>query len=81
MGLPTKADIRVHLPMLINIMHILGKELQLNPYEELLQRKSSPAEQDQIKKRLVIRCRFTSVSKVRIFSSGTPFSLIHEGIL
>lgn len=45
LGLPIEPDIRVHLPMLINIKHILGKELQLNPYEHLFESKSTPAEQ------------------------------------
>lgn len=45
LGLPIEPDIRVHLPMLINIKHILGKELRLNPYEDLFENKSSPAEQ------------------------------------
>jgi hypothetical protein len=46
LGIPTEPDIRVHLPMLINVKHILGKELQLNPYEDLFESKSTPAEQD-----------------------------------
>lgn len=33
--LPTAPDIRVRLQMLICIKHILGKEIQLNPYEAL----------------------------------------------
>jgi hypothetical protein len=44
LGLPIEPDIRVHLPMLINIKHILGKELRLNPYEDLFKGKSTPAE-------------------------------------
>lgn len=39
-------DIRLHLPMIICIKEILGKELQLNPYEEIFTRKSTPLEQD-----------------------------------
>ncbi len=42
--LPTEPDIRVHLSMLINIKHILGKELRLNPYEDLFVSKSTPVE-------------------------------------
>lgn len=38
-------DIRVHLPMIICIKDILGKELHLNPYEELFNTKSTPQEQ------------------------------------
>ncbi len=38
-------DIRVHLPMIICIKDMLGKELQLNPYEELFNIKSTPQEQ------------------------------------
>ena len=45
-GLPTEPDIRVQLSMLTSIKHILGKELQLNPYEQMFERKSSPKERD-----------------------------------
>lgn len=42
------ADIRVHLPMLIAIKNILGKNLKLNPYEKLFEHRSTPVENDQM---------------------------------
>jgi hypothetical protein len=38
-------DIRLHLPMIICIKNILEKDLQLNPYEDLFNIKSTPEEQ------------------------------------
>jgi hypothetical protein len=43
-------DIRLHLPMMICINEILGKELHLNPYEEIFERKSTPVEQGNMDK-------------------------------
>jgi hypothetical protein len=48
--LPTGPDIRVHLSMLISIKNVLGKQLRLNPYEDLFEIKSSPEEQDTMDK-------------------------------
>lgn len=48
--LPPEADIRVHLPMLIAIKNILGKDLKLNPYEKLFEHRSTPAEYDKMAK-------------------------------
>jgi len=50
LGLPTEPDIRVHLTMLLAIKDILGKEMRLNPYEELFERKSTPKEKDTMDK-------------------------------
>jgi hypothetical protein len=41
LGLSTEPDIRVHLPMLVLIKDILGKEIRLNPYDELFNAKPS----------------------------------------
>jgi len=43
-----EADIRLHLPMTICIKEILGKELQLNPYERLFERKPMPSEKENL---------------------------------
>ena len=49
-GLPTEPDIRVKLSMLVSIKHILGKEIQLNPYEELFKIEPEPAAQEEMDK-------------------------------
>jgi hypothetical protein len=46
--IPIEPDIRVHLPMLIAIKNILGKDLKLNPYEKLFEHRSTPAEYDKM---------------------------------
>jgi hypothetical protein len=48
--LSTEPDIRVHLPMLIAIKNIFGKDLKLNPYEKLFEHRSTPAEYDKMAK-------------------------------
>lgn len=42
-GLQTAPDIRVRLQMLLSIKHILGKELQLNPYDAVFNIETNPA--------------------------------------
>jgi len=42
--IPTEPEIRLHLPMIVCIEAILGKRLQLNPYEELFNIRSTPQE-------------------------------------
>ncbi|MEO8764781.1 MAG: hypothetical protein ABI416_10860 [Ginsengibacter sp.] len=41
-GLPTEPDIRVHLSMLVSIKHVLGKDIRLNPYEEVFKIETTP---------------------------------------
>ncbi len=48
--IPAEPDIHVHLPMLTAIKDILGKELQLDPYEKLFQPKSTASESDMMDK-------------------------------
>jgi hypothetical protein len=50
LGLWTEPDIRVNLSMLTCIKTILGKDLQLNPYEEYFTVKPNPSEQDSLNK-------------------------------
>jgi hypothetical protein len=49
-GFWIEPDIRVNLSMLTCIKDILGRELQLNPYEEYFTVKSNPSEQDTLNK-------------------------------
>ncbi len=49
-GLETEPDIRVHLSMLVSIKHILGKKIQLNPYEEVFKIEPTPEAQDEMDK-------------------------------
>ena len=49
-GLEEEPDIRVQLSMLVSIHHILGKKIQLNPYEELFKVKPGPEAQDEMDK-------------------------------
>ncbi len=49
-GLPTEPDIRVKISMLVSIKHILGKDIQLNPYEELFKIEPEPAAKEEIDK-------------------------------
>jgi len=44
LDISAEPDIRLHLPMITCIKSILGKELELNPYEELFNVQSSPRE-------------------------------------
>ena len=44
LDIPEEPDIRLHLPMITCIKSILGKELELNPYEELFKVQYSPQE-------------------------------------
>ncbi len=48
--LSTEPDIRVQLSMLFSAKHILGKDIQLNPYEDLFKIEPEPAAQEQINK-------------------------------
>lgn len=48
--LPSEPDIRVHLPMLIAIKAILGRDVKLNPYEKLFERLSTQADYDKMAK-------------------------------
>ncbi len=50
MDLPADPDIHVHLPMLTAVKEIFRKELQLDPYEKLFQRKSESSENDMMAK-------------------------------
>ena len=50
LGLWTEPDIRVNLSMLTCIKSILGKDLQLNPYEEYFTVKPAPSEQESLNK-------------------------------
>ena len=50
LGLWIEPDIRVNLSMLTCIKDILGRELQLNPYEECFTIKPNPSEQDTLNK-------------------------------
>ena len=49
-SLPADPDIRVQPAMLTAVKDILKKDLHLNPYEELFERKSTPGEQEMMKK-------------------------------
>jgi hypothetical protein len=49
-GLPADPDIRVQPAMPTAVKDILKKDLHLNPYEELFERKSTPGEQEMTKK-------------------------------
>jgi hypothetical protein len=48
--LPTEPDIRVQPTMLSTTKSILKKDLHLNPYEELFERRSTPGEKEMIEK-------------------------------
>ena len=50
LALWTEPDIRVNLSMLTCIKTILGKDLQLNPYEKYFTVKPNPSEQDSLNK-------------------------------
>jgi hypothetical protein len=50
LGLWTEPDIRVNLSMLTSVKTILGKDLQLNPYEEYFTVRPNPSEQDSLNK-------------------------------
>lgn len=49
-GLEEEPDIRVQLSMLVSIDNILGKKIQLNPYEESFKVKPGPEAQDEMDK-------------------------------
>ena len=49
-GLRAEPDVRVRLQMLISIKHILGKEVRLNPYEDVFNIKPGPQVQDKTDK-------------------------------
>ncbi|HWB92761.1 MAG TPA: hypothetical protein VG605_12945 [Puia sp.] len=48
LNISTDPDIRLHLPMIICIQNILGKELHLNPYEELFNTRPTPGKQAEV---------------------------------
>lgn len=45
LNISAEPDIRLHLPMIICVRDILGKDLHLNPYEDLFNIRSTPGEQ------------------------------------
>lgn len=49
-GLRAEPDVRVRLQMLISIKHILGKEVRLNPYEDVFKIEPGPEVQDKTDK-------------------------------
>jgi hypothetical protein len=50
LGIWPEADIRVNVSMLTCIKTVLGKNLQLNPYEELFNIKPDSSEQEELNK-------------------------------
>lgn len=48
LNISAEPDIRLHLPMIICIQNILGKDLHLNPYEELFNTKPTPGKQAEV---------------------------------